>query len=514
MPGVVNCRKCLSFCIANVAIHGAHQRRRPFPLRSAKLLGFHTNPGLVERANRWRRLVIQVTCYLHDRMPKPSGTPRPPHLLAFVPPVAHQSKCSGVYSHDPHPATKADHMAREQREKQQQQRALDAAFLEYGSMLGARRRQASSMDSTPTASTAALYTMASWRPSDTEVYMLSELQRVLLLHHLSVAFRSHDAMDATALCVAQVLRRSAGGAGSAEASAGADGRVLQAFVQSHRGHFLWSLVPTDVMEWMDACLPLDVRDLCGDTLAEHLMRGGSKEQLGCVTGALERGVCIPPVRMREWPIELVASRCFLKYVMDHVPAEDAALGWQDNDGSTVTMDMVARSTVEPTAETLEVLRLWLQRWSASDVCAELQTTSGKTLAMALAACGSLEVQKLWLEKWSASDCCPALQDKYGSTVAITLAVHDSVHVQTLWLEKWSASDCCPGLQDKYGRTVAMILARYGSEEVQKLWLEKWSASDCCPGLQDKKGTSVAMILTQYGSEEVQKLWLEKWSPSD
>ena len=154
--------------------------------------------------------------------------------------------------------------------------------------------------------------------------MLSELQRVLLLHHLSVAFRSHDAMDATAACVAQVLRRSVGGAGSAEASAGADGRVLQAFVKSHRGHFLWSLVPTDVMEWMDACLPLDVRDLCGDTLAEHLMRGGSKEQLGCVTGALERGVCIPPVRMREWPIELVASRCFLKYVMDHAPAEDAA----------------------------------------------------------------------------------------------------------------------------------------------------------------------------------------------
>ena len=401
-------------------------------------------------------------------------------------------------------------MAREQREKQQQQqRALDAAFLEYGSMLGARRRQSSSMDSTPTASTAALYTVASWRPSDTEVYMLSELQRVLLLHHLSVAFRSHDAMDATALCVAQVLRRSAGGAGSAEASAGADGRVLQAFVKSHRGHFLWSLVPTDVMEWMDACLPLDVRDLCGDTLAEHLMRGGSKEQLGCVTGALERGVCIPPVRMREWPIELVASRCFLKYVMDHVPAEGAALGWQDNDGSTVTMHMVALSTVEPTTETLEVLRLWLQRWSARDVCAELQTTDGRTLAMVLAACGSLEVQKLWLANWSASDCCPALQDENGVTVAMILAGCKSMHVQTLWLEKWSASDCCPDLQHKNGMAVAMSLAGCGSAEVQRLWLEKWSATDCCPPLQDENGVTVAMILAVCKSVHAQTLWLEK-----
>ena len=71
------------------------------------------------------------------------------------------------------------------------------------------------------------------------------------------------------------------------------------------------------------CLPLDIRDVNGHTLAEHLLRGGSDHQLAAVTGALSRGVHIPGVRMTSWPRALVESACFLRYVMAHVPAEDA-----------------------------------------------------------------------------------------------------------------------------------------------------------------------------------------------
>ena len=52
----------------------------------------------------------------------------------------------------------------------EEEQMLGAAYLEEGSMLGARRRHASSMDTMPSASTAALYTVASWRPSDMDVY--------------------------------------------------------------------------------------------------------------------------------------------------------------------------------------------------------------------------------------------------------------------------------------------------------------------------------------------------------
>ena len=55
--------------------------------------------------------------------------------------------------------------------------------------------------------------------------------------------------------------------------------------------------------------------------------------------------------------------------------------------------------------------------------------------MLMAQYGSEEVQKLWLEKWSASDCCPNLQDKKGRTVAMILALHGSEEVQRLWREK-------------------------------------------------------------------------------
>ena len=47
-----------------------------------------------------------------------------------------------------------------------------------------------------------------------------------------------------------------------------------------------------------------------------------------MTGALGRGIHIPPMRLVEWPLQLVESPHFLKYVLEHVSAEDAALGWQ------------------------------------------------------------------------------------------------------------------------------------------------------------------------------------------
>ena len=144
-------------------------------------------------------------------------------------------------------------------------RALDAAYLEQGSMLGARRRHESHMDTTPSASTAAIYTMASWRASDTQVYMLSELQRALLLHHLAIALCSDDNIGTTAESVAKVLQRITGDTDTSAARG-----VLEAFIKSHRGRFSWSLVPMDVTQWVDMCLPWDLRDMCGHTLVEHL----------------------------------------------------------------------------------------------------------------------------------------------------------------------------------------------------------------------------------------------------
>ncbi len=62
------------------------------------------------------------------------------------------------------------------------------------------------------------------------------------------------------------------------------------------------------------------------------------------------------------------------------------------------------------------------------------------MAMLLARYGSADVQRVWLEKWSASDCCPQLQDRFGYTVALHLAEFGSADVQRLWLEKWPAAD--------------------------------------------------------------------------
>ena len=161
-------------------------------------------------------------------------------------------------------------------------------------MLGARRRQANGMDTTPTKHTAALYTMASLSQNDTPVYMLSELQCALLLHHLAIVWQSQGNIPTTADNVAHVL-------GNTHAVGGSDKEVLRAFLLAHRRAFLWSLVPTSRNEWLDMCLPLDIRDVNGHTLAEHLLRGGSDHQLAAVTGALSRGVHIPGVRMTSWP---------------------------------------------------------------------------------------------------------------------------------------------------------------------------------------------------------------------
>ena len=322
-----------------------------------------------------------------------------------------------------------------------QHKATDLAFLEVDSMLGARKRRANDMDLTPSVSTTALCTMVSWQASDMEAYLLSELQRALLLHHLAVVLRSRSSIGATAAAVADELQRIVDdGVG-----AGAARRVLSAFLKSHRGRFVWSMVPTDATEWVDMCLPLDLRDVYGNNLVEHLLKGRSTKQLACLTSAVARGVHIPPVRLVEWPLALVQSPCFLKYVLEHVAAEDAALDWQDSDGRTVTMRIVS-----------------------------MEAASGEYE----------EVQRLWLEKWSASDCCSRLQDSTGDTVAMYLAMYGSDEVQRFWLEKWSPDDCCPGLQDSEGYTVAILLVRAGSADVQRLWLEKWSVSDCCPELRD------------------------------
>ena len=72
-------------------------------------------------------------------------------------------------------------------------------------MLGARRRQANGMDTTPTKHTAALYTMASLSQNDTPVYMLSELQCALLLHHLAIVWQSQGNIPTTADNVAHAL---------------------------------------------------------------------------------------------------------------------------------------------------------------------------------------------------------------------------------------------------------------------------------------------------------------------
>ena len=171
------------------------------------------------------------------------------------------------------------------------------------SMLGELRRQANGMDTTPTAGTAALHTIASLPQSDTPaVCMLSELQRALLLHHLAIVWQSHGNIPTTADNVARVL-------GNTHAVGGSDKEVLRAFLLAHRRAFLWSLVPTSRNEWLDMCLPLDIRDVNGHTLAEHLLRGGSDHQLAAVTGALSRGVHIPGVRMTSWPRALVESAC-------------------------------------------------------------------------------------------------------------------------------------------------------------------------------------------------------------
>ena len=122
-----------------------------------------------------------------------------------------------------------------------------------------------------------------------------------------------------------------------------------------------------------------------------------------MTGALGRGIHIPPMRLVEWPDQLVESPHFLKYVLEHVSAEDAALGWQDSDGCTVTMRIV--SIRDPSPEYVKVQRLWLEKWSPAECCSQLQDKNGRTVAMHLAICGKPAVHRLWLEKWSPSECC-------------------------------------------------------------------------------------------------------------
>ena len=103
-----------------------------------------------------------------------------------------------------------------------------------------------------------------------------------------------------------------------------------------------------------------------------------------MTGALGRGIHIPPMRLVEWPLQLVESPHFLKYVLEHVSAEDAALGWQDSDGCTVTMrivDMRNRSSLY-----IEVHRLWLEKWSPSECC-----STCRTRMVALWPCTSLDM---------------------------------------------------------------------------------------------------------------------------
>ena len=68
----------------------------------------------------------------------------------------------------------------------------------------------------------------------------------------------------------------------------------------------------------------------------------------------------------------------------------------------------------------------------------LSSTTEQGWCDSMARYGSAEVQRLWLEKWSPSDCCPELQSKDGWTVAVILACNGSAEVQRLWLEKWSA----------------------------------------------------------------------------
>ena len=109
--------------------------------------------------------------------------------------------------------------------------------------------------------------------------MLSELQCALLLHHLAIVWQSQGNIPTTADNVAHVL-------GDIHVVGGSDKEVLRVFLLAHRRAFLWSLVPTSCNEWLDMCLPLDIRDVNGHTLAEHLLRGASDHQLAAVTGAL------------------------------------------------------------------------------------------------------------------------------------------------------------------------------------------------------------------------------------
>ena len=375
-----------------------------------------------------------------------------------------------VWDRTPETRTVLRTMANTDNNEHEEGKAVD---LEEGSMLGAQRRQGRHMGTTPPAATAALYTMASLQPSDAEIYMLSELQRALLLHSMAVVLHSDDNVCTTAASVATVLWRS-----TRSPDADAACRALEAFVKSHRGEFLWSLVPMGGKPCMDTCLPLDVRDARGHTLAEHLLSGGSDEQLECVTHALGRGVHIPPMRLVEWPSLLVQSPCFLAYVAEHVPAKDAALGWQDREGKTVTMRIAAMPA--PSPKYCAAQKLWLETWSAAACRPEVQDHCGRTVAMYLARCGIAEVQKVWLQKWSPADCCSRLQSNNGYTVAMDMACCASADVQRLWLEKWSAADCGSHLQNLDGVTVAMYLAKHGSADVQKPWLAKWSAADCFP----------------------------------